>query len=305
MLRYIIKKLLLMIPALLGLTIIVFLILHLSPGSPVDLIAGPNASPEVRENIEKKLGLDQSLHAQYFTFIKNILTGDLGTSILQNRSVAEIISERIRITFELGIYALIFSFVISIPIGVIAAIKRNTMADYVSMTGALIGLSLPTFLFGLLLLYIFGYKLGWLPLSGYGTYQHLILPTLTVGLTDAAITARMVRSSMLEQIRQDYIRTAKSKGLREEKILFKHALKNAMIPIITLFGMRLGLIFGGSVIIETVFSIPGIGKLMVDSIFSRDYPIVQGSILVLATLVLIGNLISDILYAAVDPRIKY
>lgn len=305
MLRYIIKKLLLMIPALLGLTIIVFLILHLSPGSPVDLIAGPNASPEVRENIEKKLGLDQSLHAQYFTFINNILTGDLGTSILQNRPVAEIISERIRITFELGIYALIFSFVISIPIGVIAAIKRNTMADYVSMTGALIGLSLPTFLFGLLLLYIFGYKLGWLPLSGYGTYQHLILPTLTVGLTDAAITARMVRSSMLEQIRQDYIRTAKSKGIREEKILFKHALKNAMIPIITLFGMRLGLIFGGSVIIETVFSIPGIGKLMVDSIFSRDYPVVQGSMLVLATLVLIGNLISDILYAAVDPRIKY
>lgn len=294
-----------MIPALLGLTIIVFLILHLSPGSPVDLIAGPNASPEVRENIEKKLGLDQPLHTQYYTFIKNILTGDLGTSILQNKPVAEIISERIRITFELGIYALIFSFVISIPIGVIAAIKRNTMADYVSMTGALIGLSLPTFLFGLLLLYIFGYKLEWLPLSGYGTYKHLILPTLTVGLTDAAITARMVRSSMLEQIRQDYIRTAKSKGLREEKILYKHALKNAMIPIITLFGMRLGLIFGGSVIIETVFSIPGIGKLMVDSIFSRDYPVVQGSMLVLASLVLIGNLISDILYAAVDPRIKY
>lgn len=294
-----------MIPALLGLTVLVFLILHLSPGSPVDLIAGPNASPEIRENIERRLGLDKPLHTQYFHFLGNILQGDLGTSILQNRPVAEMIGERISITFELGFYSLLFSFAIAIPIGILAAVKRNTMADYLSMTGALIGLSLPTFLFGLLLLYIFGYKLGWLPLSGYGTYQHLILPVLTVGLTDAAITARMVRSSMLEQIRQDYIRTARSKGLREEKILYKHALKNAMIPIITLFGMRLGLIFGGSVIIETVFSIPGIGKLMVDSIFSRDYPVVQGSLLVLTALVFIGNLISDILYALVDPRIKY
>lgn len=305
MLKYIIKKLLFMIPALLGLTVLVFLILHLSPGSPVDLIAGPNASPEIRENIERRLGLDKPLHTQYFHFLGNILQGDLGTSILQNRPVAEMIGERISITFELGFYSLLFSFAIAIPIGILAAVKRNTMADYLSMTGALIGLSLPTFLFGLLLLYIFGYKLGWLPLSGYGTYQHLILPVLTVGLTDAAITARMVRSSMLEQIRQDYIRTARSKGLREEKILYKHALKNAMIPIITLFGMRLGLIFGGSVIIETVFSIPGIGKLMVDSIFSRDYPVVQGSLLVLTALVFIGNLISDILYALVDPRIKY
>lgn len=294
-----------MIPTLLGLTIIVFLVLHLSPGNPVDLIAGPNAPPEVRENIEKKLGLDQPLYTQYFNFLKNVFSGDLGTSILQNRPVLEIISERIPITFQLGLYALIFSFLIAIPIGVIAAVNRNAALDYASMVGALIGLSLPTFLFGLVLLYIFGYKLEWLPLSGYGTYKHLILPTLTVGLTDAAITARMVRSSMLEQIRQDYIRTARSKGLREEKILYKHALKNAMIPIVTLFGMRLGLIFGGSVIIETVFSIPGIGKLIVDSVFSRDYPVVQGSLLVLTALVLIGNLIADILYAVVDPRIKY
>ena len=203
MLKYIIKKLLFMIPALLGLTVLVFLILHLSPGSPVDLIAGPNASPEIRENIERRLGLDKPLHTQYFHFLGNILQGDLGTSILQNRPVAEMIGERISITFELGFYSLLFSFSIAIPIGILAAVKRNTMADYLSMTGALIGLSLPTFLFGLLLLYIFGYKLGWLPLSGYGTYQHLILPVLTVGLTDAAITARMGRSSMLEQIRQD------------------------------------------------------------------------------------------------------
>ncbi|MBM7715776.1 ABC transporter permease [Siminovitchia sp. FSL H7-0308] len=305
MVNYIVRKTFLMIPALFGLTIIVFMILHLSPGDPVDLIAGPNAPAEVHENIKKDLGLDQPLHVQYFTFIGHLFKGDLGVSILQNRPVADIIGERLLVTFEIGIYALIFSFVVSIPIGVVAAIKRNTLADYASMTGALIGLSLPTFLFGLLLLYFFAYKLGWFPLSGYGTYKHLVLPVLTVGLTDAAITARMVRSSMLEVIRQDYIRTARAKGLEEKSVIFKHALKNAIIPIITLFGMRLGLIFGGSVIIETVFSIPGIGKLMVDAIFSRDYPIVQGSMLILAALVLIGNLITDILYAVFDPRIKY
>ncbi|WP_339164858.1 ABC transporter permease [Siminovitchia sp. FSL W7-1587] len=305
MVNYIVRKTFLMIPALFGLTIIVFMILHLSPGDPVDLIAGPNAPAEVHENIKKDLGLDQPLYVQYFTFIGHLFKGDLGVSILQNRPVADIIGERLLVTFEIGIYALIFSFVVSIPIGVIAAIKRNTLADYASMTGALIGLSLPTFLFGLLLLYFFAYKLGWFPLSGYGTYKHLVLPVLTVGLTDAAITARMVRSSMLEVIRQDYIRTARAKGLEEKSVIFKHALKNAIIPIITLFGMRLGLIFGGSVIIETVFSIPGIGKLMVDAIFSRDYPIVQGSMLILAALVLIGNLITDILYAVFDPRIKY
>lgn len=305
MLKYIIKKLLLMIPVLLGLTLFIFLILHLAPGEPVDLIVGPNATPEVYENVRESLGLNRSLPVQYSIFLKNLLKGDLGRSILQNRPVSELILERFPVTFKLGILSLILSFVIAVPIGVIAAIKRNTYLDYVSMTGALIGISMPTFWFALLLLYFFAYRLGWFPISGYGTVKHLILPVITVGLTDAAVTARMVRSSMLEVIGQDYVRTARAKGVHENKVMGKHALKNALIPVITLLGMRVGWIFGGSVILETVFSIPGIGRLIVDGIFSRDYPVVQGSILVLAASVLIGNLIADILYAVVDPRIKY
>lgn len=305
MLKYIIKKLLLMIPVLLGLTIFIFLILHLAPGEPVDLIVGPNATPEVYENVRESLGLNRSLPMQYSIFLKNLLKGDLGRSILQNRPVSELIIERFPITFKLGILSLLLSFAIAVPIGVIAAIKRNTYLDYVSMTGALIGISMPTFWFGLLLLYFFAYRLGWFPISGYGTVQHLILPVITVGLTDAAVTARMVRSSMLEVIGADYVRTARAKGVHENIVMSKHALKNALIPVITLLGMRVGWIFGGSVILETVFSIPGIGRLIVDGIFSRDYPVVQGSILVLAASVLIGNLIADILYALVDPRIKY
>ncbi len=305
MLKYIIKKLLLMVPVLIGLTIFIFLILHLAPGEPVDLIVGPNATPEVYENVRESLGLNRSLPTQYFIFLKNLLKGDLGRSILQNRPVSELILERFPVTFKLGVLSLLLSFTIAVPIGVIAAINRNTYLDYLSMTGALIGISMPTFWFALLLLYFFAYRLGWFPISGYGTVRHLILPVITVGLTDAAVTARMVRSSMLEVIGQDYVRTARAKGVHENIVMGKHALKNALIPVITLLGMRIGWIFGGSVILETVFSIPGIGRLIVDGIFSRDYPVVQGSILVLAASVLIGNLIADILYAVVDPRIKY
>ena len=305
MLKYITKKLILMIPVLIGLTIIVFMILHLSDGSPVDLIVGPNATPEVYESITESLGLDKPLYVQYFTFLKGIVKGDLGKSILQNRPVSELIAERFPVTLKLGLYSIILSFLIAVPVGIIAAVNRNTYKDYVSMTGALIGISMPTFWFGLLLIYFFSYKLGWFPISGYGTVKHLVLPVITVGLTDAAVTARMVRSSMLEVIGEDYIRTAKAKGLSEKVVIYKHALKNALIPVITLLGMRIGWVFGGSVILETVFSIPGIGRLMVDAIFSRDYPVVQGAMLVLAGTVLLGNLLADILYALVDPRIKY
>lgn len=305
MLKYITKKLILMIPVLIVLTIIVFMILHLADGTPVDLIVGPNATPEVYESVTKSLGLDKPLYVQYFTFLKGILKGDLGNSILQNRPVSELILERFPVTFKLGIYSIFLSFLIAVPMGIVSAVNRNTYKDYISMIAALIGISMPTFWFGLLLIYFFSYKLGWFPISGYGTFKHLVLPVITVALTDAAVTARMVRSSMLEVIGEDYIRTAKSKGLSNRVIINKHALKNALIPVITLLGMRIGWVFGGSVILETVFGIPGIGRLMVDAIFSRDYPVVQGSMLVLAATVLIGNLIADILYAAVDPRIKY
>jgi ABC-type dipeptide/oligopeptide/nickel transport system permease component len=294
-----------MIPLLIGLTLIVFLILHLAPGDPVDLMVGPNVTPEVYENVRNKLGLDKPLYVQYFTFLKNVLRGDLGTSILKNVPVKDLIAERFPITLKLGVLSLLVSFAIAIPIGIQAAKYRNTPVDYLSMTFALVGISIPTFGFGLTLLYIFAYKLRWFPVSGHDTLLHLVLPVFTVGLTDAAVTARMVRSSMLEVMGEDYIRTARSKGLSEKVVMNKHALKNALISVITLLGMRMGWILGGSAILETVFSIPGLGRLMVDGIFSRDYPVVQGSMLVLGVSVLVGNLIADILYALVDPRIKY
>ncbi|RKL63365.1 ABC transporter permease [Thermoanaerobacteraceae bacterium SP2] len=294
-----------MIPVILGMTIIVFLILHLSPGDPVDLIVGPNVTPEVYASIRQKYGLDQPLIVQYIKFLSNVARGDLGTSILQQRPVSELILQRFPITLELGLTGLVLSFLIAIPVGVSAAVKRNTIVDYSCMTGAMLGMSLPTFWFGLLLLYFFAYKLRWFPISGYGTWRHLVLPGFAIGLTDAAITARMVRSSMLEVLRQDYIRTARSKGLAEMVVTYQHALKNAMIPIITLLGLRVGWIIGGSVMLEIVFSRPGLGRLMVDSILARDYPVVQGAMIVLTTSIILGNILADLLYAVFDPRIRY
>ena len=294
-----------MIPILVGMTIIVFLILHLAPGDPVDLIVGPNVTPEVYENIRDKLGLNQPLVIQYFKFVTNLMKGDLGISILQQRPVADIIREHFPITLELGVVSLLISFGIAIPAGIIAAVKRNSWPDYICMTGALVGMSMPTFWFGLLLLYFFAYRFRLFPISGYGTWKHLVLPAITMGLTDAAVTARMVRSSMLEVVRQDYIRTARSKGLHERVVINQHALKNALIPIITLLGLRIGWILGGSVILEIVFSRPGLGRLIVDAIFARDYPVVQGAMVVLTSSIILGNILADILYAVVDPRIKY
>ncbi len=305
MLKYIIKKLLMMIPILLGLTIILFLILHLAPGDPVHLVVGPNVTPEVYENVRRSMGLDRPLIIQYFDYLSNLVKGDLGSSILQHRPVADIVLERFPITIGLGVRALLLSFLIAVPVGIIAAVNRNKSADFIAMTFALVGISMPTFWFGIILLYFFAYKLGLFPISGYGTWKHLVLPVITMGLTDAAVIARMMRSSMLEVIGQDYIRTARAKGLREKVVTNKHALKNALIPVITLLGMRMGWIIGGSVTLEIIFSIPGLGRTMIDSIFSRDYPVVQGSILILAASVMISNLIADILYALVDPRIRY
>lgn len=305
MLKYFLKKLLFMIPIIIGSTIIIFLILHLSPGDPVNMIVGPNVTPEVYENIRISLGLDKPLVTQYFIFLGKLFRGDLGQSILQRRPVLEIVLERFPVTLKIGLFSLLLSFSIAIPMGIIAAIKRNTAADYMSMSFALLGISMPTFWFGLILLYFFAYKYRFFPISGYETWQHYVLPVITVGLTDAGVTARMMRSSMLEVIRQDYIRTARAKGVKETIVMIKHALKNAILPVITLLGMRIGWIFAGSAVIEIVFSMPGIGRLMVDAIFSRDYPIIQGSMLILVISITLGNMLADLLYALVDPRIKY
>jgi len=305
LLKYFIKRLILMVPVILGMTVIVFLILHLAPGDPVDLIVGPNITPEVYQSIRQKYGLDKPLIIQYFKFISHVLKGDLGKSILQQRPVSELILMKLPVTLEIGIWGLILSFAIAIPLGVTAAVKRNTFVDYSCMTAAMFGMSLPTFWFGLLLSYFFAYKMRLFPISGYGTWKHAFLPIITLGLTDAAITARIVRSSMLEVLRQDYIRTAKSKGLAQKVVIYRHALKNAMIPIVTLLGMRIGWIMGGAVMLEIVFSRPGLGRLMIDSILARDYPVVQGAMIVLTSSIILGNILADFLYAVFDPRIRY
>jgi len=294
-----------MIPVLIVMTLIVFSIFYFAPGDPVSRIAGPNATPEVYERIKQKYGLDQPFIVQYFRFAKSVVEGDLGVSILQDRPVIEMIKERLPVTLQIGLLGFLLTFVIAIPAGVMAAVKKNTVVDYLCMSGSLLGIAIPTFWLGLLLLYVFAYKLRWFPISGDGTIKQLILPSFAIGLTNAAVTARMVRSSMLEVLKQDYVRTARSKGLFEKIVIYRHALKNALIPIITLMGLRLGWIIGGSVALEIIFSIPGIGRLMVDSILSRDFPVVQGAMIVLTSSIILANILADILYAMVDPRIRY
>ncbi len=305
MLKYIVRRIALMIPVVIVMTLIVFSIFYFAPGDPVSRIAGPNVTPEVYESIRRKYGLDQPFIIQYLRFMKSVIEGDLGISILQERPVIEMIQERLPVTLEIGLLGFLITFLIAIPAGVIAAVKKNTLVDYLCMSGTLLGTAIPTFWLGMLLMYFFAYKLRWFPISGYGTLQHLVLPSLAIGLTNAAITARMVRSSMLEVLNQDYVRTARSKGLLEKVVIYRHALKNALIPVITLMGLRLGWIIGGSVALEIIFSIPGIGRLMVDSILARDYPVVQGSMIVLTSSIILANILADILYAIVDPRIRY
>lgn len=305
MLKYIAKRIVLMIPVLIVMTLIVFSIFYFGPGDPVSRIAGPNVTPEVYESIRQKYGLDQPFIVQYFRFLKSVVEGDLGVSILQERPVIEMIRERLPVTLKIGLLGFLITFVVAIPIGVIAAVKKNTIVDYISMSGILLGMAVPTFWFGMLLLYVFGYKLRWFPISGYESIRHLILPSFAIGFTNAAATARMVRSNMLEVLKQDYVRTARSKGLLEKIIVYKHALKNALIPVITIMGLRLGWILGGSVALEIIFSIPGLGRLMIDSILARDYPVVQGAMVVLTSSIILANILADILYAVVDPRIRY
>jgi len=305
MLKYIAKRIVLMIPVLIVMTLIVFSIFYFGPGDPVSRIAGPNVTPEVYESIRQKYGLDQPFIVQYFRFLKSVVEGDLGVSILQERPVIEMIRERLPVTLKIGLLGFLITFVVAIPIGVIAAVKKNTIVDYISMSGILLGMAVPTFWFGMLLLYVFGYKLRWFPISGYESIRHLILPSFAIGFTNAAATARMVRSNMLEVLKQDYVRTARSKGLLEKIIVYKHALKNALIPVITIMGLRLGWILGGSVALEIIFSIPGLGRLMIDSILARDYPVVQGAMVVLTSPIILANILADILYAVVDPRIRY
>lgn len=304
MLRYFIKRLLLAVPVLLVTALLVFSALHLAGGDPVNLLAGPTAPIETREAIRKKLGLDKPLPVQFGIYLANLARGDLGNSIMNRREVSEMIVQKLPITAELGVAAFALAYLLAIPLGIVAALKRNTFIDWSSMMVALIGVSMPGFWLGLILIITFSLKYRLLPPIGYGDIKTLIMPTLALGLPRVGRIARITRSSLLEVIGQDYIRTARAKGLAERVVVLKHALRNAVMPIISLMGLDMGYIIGGSVVIESVFARSGIGDMMLRAIYSRDFPVLQGTIFVLALAIILSNIVADIAYMVVDPRIR-
>src|SRR6056297_1133171 len=333
MINYIIKRLIALIPVIIGVALVVFLIIHLIPGDPAQTMLGERASPEALAQLRESMGLNEPLHIQFIDFFKGLLRFDLGRSIMSNNPVMNEISVRFPATLELSFFAIVFAVTVGIPAGIFAATHQNSLFDNFSMLIALIGVSMPIFWLGLMLIWLFAVNLGWLPPSSrlsvgiemeYITnilfidsiiqmnwtalkdvLSHLILPALALGTIPMAIIARMTRSSMLEVLKQDYIRTAYSKGLQDRVVVYKHALKNAFIPIITVVGLQFGVLLGGAVLTETIFSWPGLGKYLVDAIYSRDFPVVQGGILFFAISFVFVNLLVDISYAAIDPRIEY
>lgn len=283
----------------------VFSILHLTPGCPTTIILGDHATPTAIAELRDRLGLDDPIYIQYFRWLSRIIRGDFGRSIHTRQRVVEMVLQRAPATVELTLTGMIISLLIGIPIGIISATKQYSIIDHSGMVGALFGVSMPVFWQGLMMILIFSFILGWTPISGRGTISHLILPAITLGTSQAALIARLTRSSMLEVIRQDYVRTARAKGLMEKIVIIKHALKNALMPVVTIVALQLPVLFGGAVITETVFAWPGMGRLIVTSIFVRDFPVVQAAVLIIAILVVLCNLLADILYIFLDPRIRY
>jgi peptide/nickel transport system permease protein len=302
--RFFLRRILLTVPVVLGVATLVFSLIHLIPGDPVDVILGESALPAQREILRRQLGLDKPLTVQYVDFLKGLVRGDLGRSLYSRQRVSQIIGERFPNTVLLGFAAMGVAILIAIPLGIFSALKQYSFIDNLSMFLALLGVSLPNFWLGPMLIIIFALWLDLLPVSGIGTPAHVILPAITLGTAMAAILTRMVRSSLLEVIRDDYMRTAQSKGLTFRWAVIRHALRNAMMPVLTVMGLQAGSILAGSIITEWIFAWPGIGRLTVMAINSRDYPIVQGCVLVIACSYVLVNLITDIAYALLDPRIR-
>ena len=310
MIKYVIRRLLLLIPIALGVTILVFLLMHLT-GDPVKLMLGYRATPEQVEELRRELGLDKPIYLQYFLWVSNVIRGNLGTSIVTREPVSKMIIERIPATLELTIPSLIISTLLAIFLGVIAALHRDSWIDQLTRIFALFGISMPYFWFGLILLLVFSYHLGWLPMYGRAGpiwtiegLKHAILPVTVLSLSNLALLMRLTRSSMVDVLGKEYIRTAVGKGLPRDVIVYKHALRNALIPVVTILALRLAYVFGGAVVTETVFAWPGMGRLIVDAIYQRDFPVVQGVALVFAVIVMLVNLMADIVYSYIDPRIS-
>lgn len=305
MIRYVGKRLLGMIPVLIGVTFIIFTMMYFSPGDPADIILGDMATPEDREIFNKEMGLDKPYLTQYLTYMKNVVTkGDLGTSYVTKQPVTTEILDRFPVTFQLAVMAITLATIIGVTVGIISAVKQYSIFDVIVTPLSLVGIATPVFWLGMILIIIFSVNLKWLPPSGFSTPAHWVLPTVALSFNSAARILRITRSSMLEIIRQDYIRTAKAKGSKSSTVIMKHALRNALIPIVTTIGLSFGRLLGGAVLTETVFSIPGLGKLMVDAIKVKNFPMVQGGILFIAFVMILVNLIIDILYAYINPNIK-
>jgi ABC-type dipeptide/oligopeptide/nickel transport system permease component len=302
--RFLVRRLLLTIPVLLGVATLVFSLIHLVPGDPVQSMLGESASPEDITEMRGRLGLDRPLYAQYVSFLKGIGTADLGTSLRTNQPVTAAIAERLPATFELAFAAMFVAIAIAIPLGIIAAVRAGTHVDHAATTLALLGISIPNFWLGPLLAIIFSVTLGWLPVSGRGTAAHLVLPAITLGAPLAAVLARMTRASVIEELRELYVLAARARGVSRWRAVVRHAFRNSLIPVVTVLGLQFGAVLTGAVITETIFAWPGVGRLLIQSINFRDYPLVQGCILLIAVTYVAMNLLTDLVYGLLDPRIR-
>ena len=311
--RLIVRRVISLVPVLVLVTAGVFGLIHLTPGDPIDAMMAESVDAEAKASLRKELGLDRPIHEQYAAWMRRLLRGDLGRSIRNGEPVIENVSRRIRPSLELALLAMAVSLLIAFPVGIVSAARRNTAVDRAGTSFALFGICMPNFLLALLLIFLFGVTLRWLPISGYtdpveeplNGLRSLLLPAVTLGLALAAVITRTLRSSMLEALGEDYVRTARAKGLSEWRVIRGHVLKNALIPVVTVLGLQLGTLIGGAVITEYVFALPGVGRLVVEAVFARDYPLVQGVILLIALGFILSNLLVDLLYGWIDPRIRY
>ncbi|MEY4636070.1 MAG: hypothetical protein RJA55_1868 [Acidobacteriota bacterium] len=301
---FLVRRILLTVPVLFGVATLVFSLIHLVPGDPAQAMLGDGASPQDIAELRTSLGLDRPLPAQYAAFMKSAVTGDLGRSFRTGQPVTQMIAERVPATAELALAAMTVAIALAIPLGMVAAVRKNTWADHAAMTFSLAGISIPNFWLGPLLAMVFAVELGWLPVSGRGTPAHLVLPAVSLGLALSAILARMTRASLLEELGELYVRAARSRGVSPAAAVLRHALRNSLIPLVTIVALQFGAVLTGAVITETIFAWPGIGRLLIQSIGFRDYPMVQGCILLIAATYVTVNLLTDILYGVLDPRIR-
>lgn len=311
--RYVVRRLLLMIPTLLGISIVAFALMHLAPGSAAQAMLGDRATPESVAALEREMRLDLPLHRQYLHWVGTVVRGDLGQSYITHKSVLELLGERMLVTVEIGVLALVIALAGAIPLGVMAAIQQNRLRDHAARLIALLGISIPDFWSGILLILVFGVSLGWVPAGGFtplsdgilANLRSIALPVLTLGFVNMGLITRMLRSSMLETLNQNYVLTARAMGVPDRRVVWDDALRNAFIPTLTVIGITVGLVLSGAVMLETVFALPGVGRLVADSVFNRDLPVIQGVLLLIGVVYVVVNLVIDVLYTVLDPRIQF